>query len=48
MGWDGMGWDGIGNNGKETAQMEVYIWIIKTVDIKGIEHQYMGHVTLMR
>jgi gliding motility-associated-like protein len=44
----GIGWDGVGNNGKKTAQMDVYIWVIKTKDINGDKHEYVGHVSLLK
>jgi len=42
------GWDGTANEGKKLAQQDVYIWMIRTWDIKGGKHQYIGHVTLIR
>ncbi|MBL4657506.1 MAG: gliding motility-associated C-terminal domain-containing protein, partial [Flavobacteriales bacterium] len=43
-----IGWDGHANQGVEEAQMDVYIWLIRTGDILGGEHEYIGHVTLLR
>ncbi|MFH1319447.1 MAG: PKD domain-containing protein, partial [Bacteroidota bacterium] len=45
-GW--LGWDGKANNGKNAVQQDVYVWLIKTVDTNGEEHEYIGHVTLIR
>ena len=43
-----MGWNGKANNGNEVAQTDVYVWRIKTLDVFGVEHEYYGHVTLLR
>ncbi|MFH1319334.1 MAG: PKD domain-containing protein, partial [Bacteroidota bacterium] len=42
------GWDGKANKGKEIAQMDVYIWMIRIVDLNDENHEYIGHVTLIR
>ena len=42
------GWDGKANNGRKMAQEDVYVWLIRTVDFKGKDHEYYGHVTLIR
>lgn len=39
-------WDGL-FKGKD-APDEVYVWVVKIVDLKGNEHVLRGHVTLMR
>lgn len=41
-------WDGKANHGKELAQRDVYIYSIRVTDIKTIEHDYKGKVTLIR
>ena len=43
-----IGWDGHANEGKRIAQNDVYVWLIKTQDYYGAEHEYIGHVTLLR
>jgi gliding motility-associated-like protein len=43
-----IGWDGIANNGKETSQQDVFVWLIRTEDQNGNAHEYVGHVTLLR
>jgi gliding motility-associated-like protein len=43
-----IGWDGRANNGEGVAQIDVYIWLIRTEDINGDAHEYVGHVTLLR
>jgi len=43
-----IGWDGRANNGLLQAQIDVYVWLIKTEDINGIKHEYIGHVSLIR
>ncbi|MFH1320863.1 MAG: gliding motility-associated C-terminal domain-containing protein [Bacteroidota bacterium] len=45
-GWQG--WDGKANDGQNFAQIGVYVWLIKITDLNGIEHEYVGHVTLIR
>jgi len=42
------GWDGRANDGNEIAQMDVYVWLIRTEDLNQEEHEYIGHVTLLR
>jgi gliding motility-associated-like protein len=44
----GVGWDGHANYGDEEAQQDVYIWLIRTEDYRGDNHEYVGHVTLLR
>ncbi len=41
-------WDGKANHGSQLAQRDVYVYVIKVVDIKGLEHNYKGTVTLTR
>lgn len=41
-------WDGKTNHGTETAQTDVYTYLIKLVDINGAQHKYKGIVTLVR
>jgi gliding motility-associated-like protein len=43
-----IGWDGHANEGKREAQTDVYVWLIKTRDFRGEEHEYIGHVTLIK
>ncbi|MCH8318799.1 MAG: hypothetical protein IIA88_09955, partial [Bacteroidetes bacterium] len=43
-----IGWDGRANEGNDIAQMDVYVWLIRTEDIDGKNHEYIGHVTLLR
>ena len=43
-----VGWDGRANKGPEQAQIDVYVWLIKTKDINGVRHEYVGHVSLIR
>ena len=42
------GWDGTANGGSEASHMDVYVWKMKTTDLFGIEHEYMGHVTIIK
>ncbi|MBL4753413.1 MAG: gliding motility-associated C-terminal domain-containing protein, partial [Flavobacteriales bacterium] len=44
----GIGWNGHANEGGEAAQQDVYVWLIRTSDILGDEHEYIGHVTLLK
>lgn len=41
-------WDGKANYGSETAQEDVYIYVIDLIDIKKENHEYKGIVTLVR
>lgn len=41
-------WDGKGNKGKSAVQQDVYIWSVTTIDLAGVEHQYLGRVTLVK
>lgn len=40
------GWDGMHKGVK--SKEDVYVWKIKARDHKGIDHEYIGHVTLLR
>ena len=42
------GWDGKANGGSQIAQMDVYVWKIRTKDTRGQNHSYMGHVSIVR
>jgi gliding motility-associated-like protein len=42
------GWDGRANGGKNIAQIDVYVWKIKTKDYRGENHSYIGHVTIVK
>ncbi len=42
------GWDGKANGGNKVAQIDVYVWKLKTKDHKGNNHEYIGHVTLVK
>jgi gliding motility-associated-like protein len=42
------GWDGTANGGKNVAQIDVYVWKIKTKDYRGEDHSYVGHVTIVK
>jgi gliding motility-associated-like protein len=41
-------WDGKANNGKDKAQRDVYVYLVKILDFRGTEHEYRGTVTLVR
>ena len=43
-----LGWDGSANNGRKVAQMDVYIYLIRTLDLNSVNHEYIGHFTLLR
>ncbi|HHZ65890.1 MAG TPA: hypothetical protein EYN51_10435 [Flavobacteriales bacterium] len=43
-----VGWNGLANNGKKLAQTGVYVWLVLSKDLTGVNHKYTGHVTLMR
>ncbi|MCW3103057.1 MAG: hypothetical protein JWO09_1497 [Bacteroidetes bacterium] len=42
------GWDGRANGGSNIAQIDVYVWKIKTKDYSGQNHSYVGHVTIVK
>jgi gliding motility-associated-like protein len=42
------GWDGTANGGKNVAQIDVYVWKVKTQDFRGEGHSYVGHVTIVK
>jgi gliding motility-associated-like protein len=42
------GWDGRANGGKNVAQIDTYVWKIETKDFSGIQHSYIGHVTIIK
>jgi large repetitive protein len=42
------GWDGKANGGSKVAQIDVYVWKIKTKDYSGQNHNYVGHVTIVK
>lgn len=41
-------WDGRANQGKEIAQPDVYVYVIKVIDFKEGKHNYRGAVTLVK
>ena len=41
-------WDGKANNGTELAQMDVYVYSIRLLDIRLKKHKYRGSVTLVK
>ncbi|MCK6650506.1 MAG: PKD domain-containing protein [Bacteroidia bacterium] len=42
------GWDGKANGGAEMAQIDVYVWKVSLKDTKGLKHNYIGHVTIVK
>ena len=42
------GWDGRANGGKDIAQQDVYVWLIRVKDLNDEYHEHIGHVTLLR
>jgi gliding motility-associated-like protein len=42
------GWDGRVQGKPEIAQQDVYVWKVELTDPFNKEHQYVGHVTLLR
>lgn len=42
------GWDGHANGGSKVAQIDTYVWKIETQDFNGNNHQYIGHVTIVK
>jgi large repetitive protein len=42
------GWDGKANGGSKIAQIDVYVWKIVTKDFAGVNHNYIGHVSIVK
>ena len=42
------GWDGRANNGKDIAQIDVYVWRVELKDNQGKKHKYIGTVTIVK
>jgi gliding motility-associated-like protein len=42
------GWDGRANGGSNIAQIDVYVWKVKTKDLQGEDKSYVGHVTIVK
>jgi gliding motility-associated-like protein len=42
------GWNGTVNGGSKVAQVDVYVWKLKTKDYRGENHSYVGHVTIVK
>ncbi|MBA3972029.1 MAG: gliding motility-associated C-terminal domain-containing protein, partial [Bacteroidetes bacterium] len=42
------GWDGRANDGKDLAQIDVYVWKVNVLDFAKKEHQYIGTVTIVK
>ena len=41
-------WDGIANHGKEIAQQDVYVYVVKITDYNDKKHKYTGTVTIVK
>lgn len=41
-------WDGKANHGKELAQQDVYVYVVKLTDNKDKKHKYQGTVTIVK
>ena len=41
-------WNGMANGSDKVCQTGVYVWMIVMYDLDGIEHNYVGKVTLLR
>jgi gliding motility-associated-like protein len=42
------GWDGKRSGKSQEVKQDVYVWKVKLKDVLGKNHQYIGHVTLLR
>jgi gliding motility-associated-like protein len=42
------GWDGKANGGSNIAQIDTYVWKIRTKDFRGVNHSYVGHVSIIK
>jgi gliding motility-associated-like protein len=43
-----VGWDGRVNGQGEIVQQDVYVYLIILKDVNGLEHQFIGHVTVVK
>lgn len=43
-----VGWNGKVNGHEEVVQQDVYVYLIVLRDITGLEHQFIGHITLIK
>jgi gliding motility-associated-like protein len=41
-------WDGKANNGSDMAQIDVYVWKVRLIDVFNKVHDYIGTVTLVK
>ncbi|MBI2968660.1 MAG: PKD domain-containing protein [Bacteroidetes bacterium] len=41
-------WNGRANKGNILVQQDVYVWLIKTEDLNGVDHRYIGHVSVIK
>jgi gliding motility-associated-like protein len=41
-------WDGRANGGQEIAQQDVYVYVVNILDMFGLAHKFIGHVTLIK
>ena len=41
-------WDGKANGGQEIAQEDVYVYVVNILDMFGLAHKFIGHVTLIK
>ncbi len=42
------GWDGIDPRSGRLVKLDVYVWLIRTLDHKEEPHEYIGHITVVR
>jgi gliding motility-associated-like protein len=42
------GWDGSTLNGEKPSQTDVYVYVIRVMDLQNKSHDYTGHVSLVR
>ncbi|MBI2967332.1 MAG: gliding motility-associated C-terminal domain-containing protein, partial [Bacteroidetes bacterium] len=41
-------WNGRANKGGNLVQQDVYVWLIRTKDFNGVQHEYIGHVSVIK
>ncbi len=42
------GWDGTDPRSGRVVKLDVYVWLIRTIDHKEEPHEYIGHITVVR
>jgi len=46
LNWDGTAWNG--KNYGTPVQIDTYVWKVQLQDIYGVDHKYIGRVTIIK